>query len=173
MFRPLSHFDLIHYSLPEVKDAGSEIEEDNYVLASFLKGEKVFEEISRRGIFHRKLYDVGNAWSNFDIFQLYSPYKKVTKESVDILLSSQASKLFPSLLGKGICDSPLVTQKCTIDNRLRVIKIGSTKSISPLKLRAVPVAILQRLGISEQVFPICNFYLKIRLSPRMTNSFIY
>ena len=43
MFHPLTHIDPVHYSLPEAKETGSEVDDSTFVLASFLRGEKVYE----------------------------------------------------------------------------------------------------------------------------------
>ena len=43
------------------------------------------------------------------------------------------------------------------------------KSVASPKLRAVPVAILQRLGLIDQALPLSNFYYKIRLCEGVTD----
>ena len=156
------------YSPPESKDTGSEIE-DSFVLASFLRGEKSFDNLIRNGIFHRKLFDVGNAWNSFEIYQLYSPEVKVTGESILGLFQAQTKEKQAQFLGKGICDSVFSSSPCSPNNTFRVVKLGSVKSVSSLKLRAVPIAILQRLGLVDQVLPLSNFYFKVRLCSNITD----
>jgi hypothetical protein len=77
MFFPLTPLDLTRYTSPELKETGSEVSE-RFILVSFVRGEKNLEGIQKNGIFHRKLLDSGRSWSNFEIFQLYSPNTTIT-----------------------------------------------------------------------------------------------
>ena len=52
----------------------------------------------------------------------------------------------------------------------RVIKLGSIKSVSALKHRSVPIAILHRLKLVDQVCPISNSFYKVRLAPGVSNT---
>ena len=52
---------------------------------------------------------------------------------------------------------------CRTSNSIRVVKLGAVKSVSAGKHRDVPVAILQRLRLVDQVIPLVNFYFKVRL----------
>ena len=126
--------------------------------------------MNENGISHRKLQDFGNAWNSFEIYQLYSPNVNVTGESVLSLLKTQPKEVQDQFLGKGICDASLSLSPCSPSNNLRIVKLGSVKSVSALKLRAVPIAILQRLGLIDQVFPLSNFYFKVRLCPGVTDA---
>ena len=73
-------------------------------------------------------------------------------------------------MGKGISDSSLSASPCAPSNAFRVIKLGSIKSVADLRLRSIPVGILQRLKLVDQVLPISNFFLKVALAPGVTDS---
>jgi hypothetical protein len=140
MFHPLVHVDPIHYALPEVKETGSEVDDTSFVLASFLRGEKVYENLAKHSIFHRRLPDVGNVWNNFEIFQLYSPYSKISADSIIQAIGSQPDIVKYHSLGKGLCDAVVAVTPPHPANSLRIVKIGSVKEISALKYRATPIA---------------------------------
>jgi hypothetical protein len=170
MFHPFTHTQLKYYESPDIKDTGSEID-DSFVLASFLKGSKAIDAISQCGLFHRKVADLPNAWSNFDVFQLYSRHEPISKAALDKFLSLSCHD--PTFLGKGICDSALAYSPCSPNNRYRIIKLGSIKSISSPRLRSLPIAILQRLGLVDQVLPLANFYFKVRLCEDVLDSTLH
>jgi hypothetical protein len=167
MFHPLTHIDPIHYSLPEAKETGSEVDDSTFVLASFLRGEKVYESLAKHSIFHRRLTDVGNVWNNFEVFQLYSPYSRVSADSILKAISSQPDLVRYRSLGKGLCDSAVAIAPPHPGNSIRIVKIGSVREISALKHRATPIAILQRMQLV--VVPLSNFYLKVRLCQDVTD----
>ena len=148
MFRPFTHTQLKHYTPPEIKETGSEIGED-FFLASFLKGGKD-AEIDGSDFSYVKLPDVANAWSVFDIFQVSSRYFSITSEIVERFFDPQCNKDQSSCLGKGLCESSMVYTPCSPLNRYRIIKLGSLKPISHLRLRAAPIVMLQRFGLIDQ-----------------------
>ena len=113
MFHNLSHTNLPTYLAPDSKDTGSEVGEENFVLASFLRGERSFDGLVRNGVYHRKLVDVGNVWNNFEIFQLYSPRRNVTAESLLAFFGTQSKEFQSLLLGKGLCDSLFASTPCS------------------------------------------------------------
>ena len=57
-------------------------------------------------------------------------------------------------------------------NDLRIIKLGSIKTVSHLKLRTVPISILQRLGLVDQVCPVSNFFFKVKLAANITDTIL-
>ena len=131
-------------------------------LPPFLGGRRS-TSLAKHSIFHRRLTDVGNVWNNFEVFQLYSPYSKVSADAILQAISSQPDLVRYRSLGKGLCDSAVAIAPPHPGNSIRIVKIGSVKEISALKHRATPIAILQRMQLVDQVIPLSNFYLKVRL----------
>ena len=71
MFRSFSVLDTVHYEPFDVKETGSEVR-DSFVVVTFLKGSKEIEDIAKAGLICRKVPDVANSWSAFDIYHIYS-----------------------------------------------------------------------------------------------------
>src|SRR6185437_15923461 len=57
----------------------------------------------------------------------------------------------PPLWKRGVCDQTSVVYPCVPDNRLRIVKLGRVDAIKKLEHRASPPAILQKLGLVDQV----------------------
>ena len=91
-------------------------------------------------------------------------------DTVDRFFDPRFNNDKASFLGKGLCDSSMAFTPCSPLNRFRVVKLGSIKSISSLRLRAAPIAMLQRLGLIDQALPISNFYFKVRLCDDIPDS---
>ena len=170
MFRPVSHVPLKHYSPPEVKGTGSEVN-DRSLLASFPKGSDGLNKVRESGLFFSKVPDLSGAWSAFDVFQLFSPYSS-SDVSFDSFLSA-CSKAKRSFHGKVLCDDLFVSTPCSSSNRLRVLKLGSIKSIHALRWRSFPVFLLQKLGLIDQALPLSNFYFKVRLLEGVSDSLLF
>ena len=81
MFNPFIPSDLSYYCSPEIKDSDS-IVDDDYFIASFLKGSKDDSEIDDE-FCQIKIPDVANAWNTFDVFQVYPRNFSVTSTLVD------------------------------------------------------------------------------------------
>src|SRR6185437_7224219 len=69
----------------------------------------------------------------------------------------------PPLWKRGVCDQTSVVYPCVPDNRLRIVKLERVDAIKKLEHRASPPAILQKLGLVDQVFPLSNHHFKIVL----------
>ena len=159
-----THVPLRHYVLPEAKETGSELVGEDFVLASFLKGDESLHKVAQAGVSYFKLTDPSGSWSNFDVCQLFPPAGSSWSH-----VPAKSKSFRAELLGSGFCDPAVVFTPCRPDNSLRVVKLGSIKSISALKMRAAPLAILKRLGVIDQVVPYSNFYYKVRLSQGVTD----
>jgi hypothetical protein len=73
-----------------------------------VRGEKNLEGIQKMGVFHRKLVDSGRAWSNFEIFQLYSPNTEITAKTISKIINNTLAD--KTSVGKGLCDSRLAAK---------------------------------------------------------------
>jgi hypothetical protein len=158
MFYPFTHVEFKHYSVPEIKETGSEIGDQEFALAFFPKSSKNADTISQTGLFHRKVLDLARAWNVFDVYQLYSPHSSITQDMVNKIFEIKSDKASLDILCSCFCHSSLVDTPCLPTNRFRVIKLGSIKNIASPHSRAVALAILQRLGLVDQVFLLRTFF---------------
>lgn len=161
MVHPPAIMPLKLYDSPEVKETGSEFNE-NFVSMAFVKGSKELEELKKCELLHQKVPDLANVWSAFDIYNLYSYDESIDSSSITHMLNDGA---LPTLL----IDSISAATPCSINNKLRIIKLGSIKTMHPLNMRAFPILILQKLGLIDQAIPLSNFYFKIRLRDNVTD----
>ena len=126
---------------------------------SLPEGEKkVLDALTQANIHRRIVPDVDRVWSNFFTFQLYSPEEKLTHTHIDSLTHDHSNTS-----GKGFFEYEKFVSPCTPENRIRVVKLGSTASFQNLEDRALPVSTLQSLLLFDQVLPLSNFYYKFQL----------
>ena len=176
MLQPFSVYTPALYKPVAPSPTGSEVPDD-FFLASFSRGDKkVLDALSRAKVHKSLITDHDRIWSNFATFQLYSPEENLSKDFVQNLIYSSGptpsdEKFSDPCVGKYFCEASVATQECDSENRIRIVKLGDTKSYKNLDQRAAPLSILQRLLLVDQVLPLSNFYFKIQKRVGVTDDF--
>ena len=109
MFHSLAVVDPQDYSPFEVKETGSEIHQEDFVIATFLKGSKEIDAIAKAGFYCRKIPDLANSWNAFDVYQIYAIHDCVSCDTIRSFLLSKSQSVTSSTIGIGMIDSQTVS----------------------------------------------------------------
>lgn len=163
MLAPATPFKLNRYS-SFTRDTESDAAQEKYIIIAAAKNEKLsLESLTNAGILHNMIPDNERIWSHFNAYMVYSPDHDVSER-----IALAAIDTSGSCKGKGICDSVLISTPCLQSNPYCMIKLGRTRTMADPKLRIAPIAALQELGVIEQAIPVSNFFIKIKLAPKVT-----
>jgi len=103
MFFPVTFYKPHNFTPPAVCSLAAEAPK-NFFFASFVKGdkkrEKVFSALQRHGIFARLVPDPERSWTNYEIFQVYTPGGTLSRAYLEELLSHEGNGLSPPVCGK-------------------------------------------------------------------------
>jgi hypothetical protein len=171
LFYPVTPLEPVHYEGVEIKETDSDIVENYiYCVSPKTSSSPSLSSLYKVGIFERVIPDPERAWGNFTISTLSSPDKGRFGKFVDIVNNTTE---FDPLTARffnqqhSFCSPETLSSPCSPSNQFRVIKLGKMDHFSNLKHRFAPISILRKLKISENVIPLSNFYLKIRLNPEV------
>ena len=95
--------------------------------------------------------------------QVYSADEKVSREKcLDIFGGDKDCSRVP-LIGVAFCEGETVVNPCSPEGKVRILKFSKLDSVKGPENRSAILALLDSLKIVREVFPISQFYYKIRL----------
>jgi len=169
MFQKVTLFDFQKYKGPSLSFSRS-FDNQEPLLLSFPRADKIdLRTLSTVKLVKRLLPDSDRVWSNYQVYQSYSPDGTLSKSSLEKFSLSEVGsqqqdvKQSPPAWIRVVCDQRFVVSPCDSFNQSRIVKLGRVDSIKKLEHRASPPAILQKLGLVDQVFPLSNHYFKVSL----------
>ena len=148
---------------PVVAKSG-EGKDEGFLLATVEKKQSyLLESLACEGIFSKVFPDPVGVNPFFVSAQVYSPEEPVTKEKVFTTVTEARKKPSDPLSKILVCDPKTVTEPCSPYGLNRVIRMARLDSLRAPEHRSAVFTLLEKIGLTSDVFPVSRFFYKVRL----------
>ena len=163
MFSSPTPLRLPTYVGPVVAISGDS-KNEGFLLATVEKKQSyLLESLANEGIFSKVFPDPVGVNPFFVTAQVYSPGEPVTKEKVFTSVTGARKKTSEPLSKSLVCNPKAVTEPCSPYGLNRVIRMARLDSLRAPEHRSAVFTLLEKIGLTSDVFPVSRFFYKVRL----------
>ena len=163
MFEAAHFFSFPTYKGLPLKKAASDISEQFALFSIEKKFKESFSCFLRANVPFKPLQDSYGICPFFSQCQIYSVEDRISRDKCFGIFGGDRENLKTPLIGSTFCDGATVVNPCTPEGKTRILKFSRMDSVKGAENRSAILALLDQLNIVREVFPISQFYYKIRL----------